>query len=126
LLAPEAVVGAEPEVVQHGHAGKNLAALGHVSHTQMNHPLRSHARQIPVPEPDSPAPGRHDTHDGVEEGGLSRAVRPVQRDDLSPEHLDRDAVEDLDPAIPGHQPLDRQHRSVFSRVHMRSSLVPLG
>ena len=101
-----ALVGAELEVLAHGHAREQAPALGALRDAELDDVVRRTAGDVVAREGDLPRPWRDDPVDRAQRGRLARAVRADQRDDLAVVHLERDALERLDAAVGRAQALD--------------------
>jgi hypothetical protein len=97
-------VGAHLEVLEHGHLGKDDAALRHIGEPARQHLVRAQAGDLLAVEDDPAARGADEAHDGLEGGGLARAVGTDHAHHLARVHLERDLVEDGDLAVARGQP----------------------
>src|SRR5215831_14957533 len=94
LDAPATVtLGAHQEVLSHREIAEDAPVLGHPAYAEPADLVRKEAlERLPV-EGDGAARHRDQSHDGLEGGGLARAVAPEQRNDLALAHFQGDAVE---------------------------------
>ena len=99
---------AELEVLQHGHVGKQLAALRDLDHAAAHDVRGVEAGECHTLEGDAPGT-RHQPGDRVEQAGLARAVRADEADDLAVAHLERHAAHGLHAAVGDAYVLNRQH-----------------
>src|SRR5207302_4641690 len=95
-VSPVPVVPAEEEVLPHREPAPYLTAFGHEADPQPDDGLRRQPGDRQAGEGDPPCSGQIHAGDRAEERGLSRAVRPDDRQDLPRAGLQVDPMEDLD------------------------------
>src|SRR5574341_383645 len=104
-------IGAHLEVLEDGHLRQHDAPLRHIGKPARQNLVGAEARDVLAVEHDAPARGPDEAHDGLEGGGLARAVGTDDADHLARAHLDGDVVEDGHLAVARSQPLGAQeHR----------------
>ena len=96
-----------------------MASLRHVGDPRPDDLVRGSPVDPAPVEVDASGAGPQEAGDGAQQGGLAGAVRSDQRDDLSPLHLERDAVQRRQAAIAGDQVLDAQRRPVMRQGRPR-------
>src|SRR5215467_14702358 len=124
--APAArALGAHEEIFRHREIAEDAPVLWHPADAEPADLVRQErVERLPV-EGDGAARHLDKAHDGLEGGGLARAVAPEQRDDLALARLERHAVEHPRRAIGRLDRVKTQHdapmkpgRSLrFSQVH---------
>src|SRR5207247_5125259 len=103
-------VGADLEVLAHGHRTEYDAALGHVAEPQTENAVRTPAHQGVYVEDDLAAELADQSHDDRERGRLACAIGSDHRDDLSGVDVKRDPVEDLDGSVAGRTVTELEER----------------
>src|SRR5262245_2203116 len=94
LDAPATVtLGAHQEVLSYCEIAEDASVLGHPAYAEPADLVWKEGLERPVIERDSAARHRDHAHDGLEGGGLPRAVAPEQRDHLALARFQGDAVE---------------------------------
>ena len=94
-------VGAEQEVLLHGHVAEDFAAFGHLGDPGLDDGVGGPAVDALAAEADLAGGGRQQAGDDVERGALAGAVGAQQRDDAALGHAKANAGERLDAAIAG-------------------------
>ena len=88
-------VGAERQVLRDGHAGEELALLGHDRDAARDDLVRPEARELLAVEPDRAVGGSVQAHDGLDERRLPCPVRSEDRHALAVADAQGEAPEDL-------------------------------
>ena len=87
-----------------------MPSLRHHHEARLDDPVRLHAGDVPALEQD-PALGRLDqAADGVEKGRLTDPVRPDSGHHFAGQHLEVEALEDLQVPIAGVETFDVEQR----------------
>ncbi len=92
LLLVPAGICAHVEILSHGHLGEDLAPLGNMGHAEAHNFKGVHGLKTLTVEQNVAAARALEPGDGVQNGGLSRAVCADERDDLAVAHLEADVV----------------------------------
>ena len=103
-----AAVRADQDVVQDRHPAEEPDVLVGPGHAERGHLVRRQALQLPPREADHPRRHRIDARDQVEQGGLPRAVRADDGDQLAARHRERHVVHGPEPAEALADAVDRQ------------------
>src|SRR5215467_2112781 len=94
LDAPATVtLGAHQEVLSYCEIAEDAPVLGHPAYAEPADLVWKEGLERPVIERDGAARHRDHAHDGLEGGGLARAIAPEQRDHLALARFQSDAVE---------------------------------
>ena len=96
------------EVLLHRESREDPSCLGDEEDAGALAPVRRQARHVLTGHHHPPGSRRHQPGGDRAERRLARTVRAEQRDDLALGHRDVDAVEHLDLAVSGDDPLERQ------------------
>jgi hypothetical protein len=97
------VVGAHLEVLEHGHAVKDLASFRALGYALGDHLVGGRALYLLAVEDDLALPRREDAVDGAECRGFSGPVGADERDDLPLLDRERDALQGVDvPVVAVH------------------------
>ena len=101
-------VGCDPhaKVVTDGEIGKDPTPLRHIADSEMCPVARSLPREVESPKDDRAIGGGDDTHDRLEQRGLSHAIVPKNADDLRLVHREIDAVQNGHTPVAGIQARD--------------------
>ena len=110
MLSTGARKSAHHQVLAHRQKGENLAAFGHQHHATARHlvwvlPVDGLALVVDAALERVDHPGNR-----VEQRGLASAVGPEHGHDTARLHLQIDALDGIDGAVPGLQVLDGEHR----------------
>ena len=104
-------VGAELEILEHGHERKQASALGN-EHDRPLHPFVGRQPVDPFAvEPDLALHARLDAGDAQQRAALAGAVGADEADDLALVHPQVDVVQHLRPVVKGVEATNAQHRS---------------
>ena len=93
------VVAADEQVLAHGHVGEDHFALGHKHGRVADAPPGGLASREPATDEHRARPRLQQPDNGFEQGGLARAVRAEQADDLPGADVQARAVDDLKAAV---------------------------
>ncbi len=98
-------VGAHFQVLEHGHAAEDAAALGHVGDAAGGDGVRGQAGQVGAVVPHRSRARAEQAGDGAEQRRLAGAVGAEHGDHLARPHLERDALQRRDRAVVNRQAL---------------------
>ncbi len=107
----------EPQILAHGQAGDDAALLGHVSEAEMEALMRAERQQLPACEAHAACRLRHQAHHRPQCRRFAGTVAADQGDDLTPVHVQGDAVEDMACAIPGMEIVDFEQHGLSHSLH---------
>ena len=110
---------AQGQVVLHGQARKNIAALGHITQARAGPRMHRLAQHL-LPVHLHAAGGLHPTHDGARQRGAARAVTPQDRHNFTSAHRAIHTLQDLAFAVPGLQTGELQNR--LPRIHIQTTV----
>src|SRR5580765_1405668 len=113
LRAVTSLECAHLEVLEHGHAGEELAALRRLRNAEPYDVVGWFAGDVRAAKHDRSAPRMVEPVDRAKHGRLSGAVRADQGHDLAFVDLDRDSFQRFDRAVVGVHFLDREQRAVL-------------
>src|SRR5262249_52044231 len=94
-------VRAHLEVFEHGHLRKHDAPLGHIGETTAEDEVGSEPADLLAVEANGARARMQEANDGLERGRLARTVGPDDAHDFTGVDVEREAVEDVDLAVPG-------------------------
>ena len=94
-------IGPQFQVGGDAQGAEDPAAFGHQGQTQGDDALRGHVGEVMAGEIDGSLPGRQQSRNGAQGGGLAGAVAADQGHHLTLAHVERDALEHRQAAIPG-------------------------
>jgi hypothetical protein len=100
----------ELEVVGDGEVREDAASLRHVRHAFAGDDVRLHAADVLAVERDLALARLEQARDRAERGGLARAVRADEGDDLALLDVEVDAVQRGDGAVADFEVADREDR----------------
>src|SRR2546425_5659951 len=104
-VAPVRGPATKLQIVAHRHRGKELAPFRHMSDAPRDDLGRPQTVEPRALEFDTPGAHGQEPADRPERRGLAGAVRAEQRHRLAPSHLERDAGDRRQVAIPGLEPV---------------------
>ena len=124
LLQPALVLPLERahlEVLEHGHPREELAPLGRLRDAARDDVVRRLVGDVLAAEADPAAPRMVEPVDRAQRRRLAGAVRAEQCDDLALAHLEGDALQRVDRAVVGVDPLELEDRRGRGRDAARRS-----
>jgi hypothetical protein len=114
---------AELEVLAHGEVREDRAALGHERHAAGDHVLGRELRDVVARVLDRAGGEGQEAHDALQRRRLARAVGADHRDDLARLHVERDAAQRLDSAVPDLHAVEAQERRALGQRSFRARRV---
>ena len=112
------MVDRDAEIVFDGHAGEQAPPFGDDRHALRNHAVRLRPADRAALEAHHVGGNAQQAHDRFQQGRLAGAVGADQGDDLAGADLEVYAVERLEVAVAGDQPVGRQQRRAHASMPM--------
>lgn len=102
-------IGAHFQVFLHGHLGKHMTALRHMGQPQPDDGVGGDRLEVRAVQRDGAGGGAQQSEDGMQRGGLARAVGADQGHQLAVAYRQGDTLESVDRAVKYMQIFDFQH-----------------